>query len=343
MSKRVIDKEKVISLCEKLIVLEKRFINKSEIAKLINVPRTTILSNGIDTDVICNKFGYYRFTLKPKGSHSVKAAYIESIKEGYIKYLKKVNRSAPLYEYLDYLKLTDIEKSKYYRYELDIVSCHEKAGIRFIKNHGLDCEQAREILRNLIVSKNRYITGLELSKELKVSRSLLSINRNKIKLTELNLEYGFVRNLRSFEIKIGELITKYLPNYIIEKEKIFKNLKSPTSKRGTLKIDYYLPEIKLAIEVDGPCHWDKNYLYYSPKVVLRDKAKNKFCKKNNIKLIRINYSEKFSESHFKKILSGIPLKLSVGQPAAEPPKEEGSETIPNGSRVQVNSKHKTSL
>lgn len=49
---------------------------------------------------------------------------------------------------------------------------------------------------------------------------------------------------------------------------------------------------------------------------------------NGIPLIRIRYNAKLKKEDVEELLSGIPLKQSVGQPAAKPDENsEGSETI----------------
>jgi len=63
-----------------------------------------------------------------------------------------------------------------------------------------------------------------------------------------------------------------------------------------LPFDFYLPEYNICIEYDGIQHFepikywdgDKGFLY----IKNNDKIKNKYCKNNNIKLIRIKYNNK---------------------------------------------------
>ena len=65
-----------------------------------------------------------------------------------------------------------------------------------------------------------------------------------------------------------------------------------------LRFDFYLPEYNTWIEYDGKHHYepvnfggisDKRAIEEHDKTKLRDKIKNKYCKDNNINLIRIPY------------------------------------------------------
>jgi len=60
-----------------------------------------------------------------------------------------------------------------------------------------------------------------------------------------------------------------------------------------LPFDFYLPDYNLCIEYDGIFHYedifDKPYDFKTGKK--RDKIKTKYCKDNNINLLRIPYWE----------------------------------------------------
>ena len=66
----------------------------------------------------------------------------------------------------------------------------------------------------------------------------------------------------------------------------------------TLPFDYYLPDYHTCIEVDGEFHFPNSSIYkYNERssyenVKMRDDIKTKYCKDNNIKLIRLPYYEK---------------------------------------------------
>ncbi len=78
-----------------------------------------------------------------------------------------------------------------------------------------------------------------------------------------------------------------------------------------LPFDFYLPEYNICIEYDGEQHYEKCSFQTQQEfenAIKRDKIKDEYCKKNNIKLIRIPY---FEFKNIKKILKKqIPLKFN---------------------------------
>jgi len=68
-----------------------------------------------------------------------------------------------------------------------------------------------------------------------------------------------------------------------------------------LLFDFYLPDFNICIEYDGVHHvkpvfeWngrtisEKKAFLELQNIKVRDSIKNKFCKENNIRLIRVNY------------------------------------------------------
>jgi very-short-patch-repair endonuclease len=90
----------------------------------------------------------------------------------------------------------------------------------------------------------------------------------------------------------GELeIRKWLEskNIIFEKEKTFEDCLNV----GRLRFDFWLPDYKTCIEFDGLQHFKAIKQFGGQedfeKTKQRDLIKNKYCKDNDIKLIRINY------------------------------------------------------
>lgn len=52
--------------------------------------------------------------------------------------------------------------------------------------------------------------------------------------------------------------------------------------------DFYIPELNIAIEMNGEQHYKKNSIYNYNRVSVSDKDKEKYCKNKNIKLYFIN-------------------------------------------------------
>jgi hypothetical protein len=91
-----------------------------------------------------------------------------------------------------------------------------------------------------------------------------------------------------------------------EKEKTFKDCINPNTGYE-LRFDFFLPDYNCCIEYDGEQHYE-TVDYFGGEDALtdtqyRDNIKNNFCKENNIKLIRIPYTE------YNKINNNFILKL----------------------------------
>lgn len=96
-------------------------------------------------------------------------------------------------------------------------------------------------------------------------------------------------NLSEGELKIREWLIENNIEY--ETEKTFYGL----VYKQSLRLDFYLPKLNIAIEFDGAYHFHAyDWVGGEPTLEinkLRDSIKDKFCKDNNIKLIRIPYWE----------------------------------------------------
>lgn len=79
------------------------------------------------------------------------------------------------------------------------------------------------------------------------------------------------------EVHIDTLLTSLGLTY--KSQCMFKSL-------GKLRFDFYIPSLKLAIEFDGKQHHDPRSRFYSKGLVERDRAKDEFCQRKGITLIR---------------------------------------------------------
>jgi Zn finger protein HypA/HybF involved in hydrogenase expression len=99
-------------------------------------------------------------------------------------------------------------------------------------------------------------------------------------------------------------IEKFLIENSIEYEtqKRFNNCKN----KKMLPFDFYIPSINLCIEYDGELHYNSVEFFggneHLKKTLKHDAIKSKFCKENNINLIRISY---FNFQNINKILLNI--------------------------------------
>lgn len=100
-------------------------------------------------------------------------------------------------------------------------------------------------------------------------------------------------NRSNGEIKIENILLKNNIPYQIEQR--FKDCKYKQS----LPFDFYLPNHNMCIEYDGEQHFRANENWGGEKALklqqIKDKIKDKYCKDNNIKLLRIRYDENTEE------------------------------------------------
>ena len=94
------------------------------------------------------------------------------------------------------------------------------------------------------------------------------------------------------EEKIANILKDLQIDFI--QEKTFENCINPTTNRK-LRFDFYLPKENLLIEYDGEQHFHYWGWYTQEdlkETQQRDEVKNQYCLDNNIRLIRIPYTEK---------------------------------------------------
>lgn len=94
---------------------------------------------------------------------------------------------------------------------------------------------------------------------------------------------------------------KYYYNYKLKNVKV-------RGKNKTLIVDFFLPEYKIVLELDGEQHYTQIFNgFYKKHSLSNDFMKNAYCKKNNLLLLRIKYTDfdrieekiiKFFDKHF---------------------------------------------
>lgn len=104
------------------------------------------------------------------------------------------------------------------------------------------------------------------------------------------------------ELKISQLLNNLQVKF--KKEYIFKNLPNR-------RFDFYLPDYNICIEYDGKQHFNYINTWHKTEedfqqAQLRDKEKSDYCKKNQIFLIRIPYTDYnlLDENYLKQLING---------------------------------------
>lgn len=103
---------------------------------------------------------------------------------------------------------------------------------------------------------------------------------------------GMCINRSLQEEKIANILQSLNIEFI--QEKTFEDCINPETQRK-LRFDFYLPKQNILIEYDGEQHFYYNEMFTKEnfiKTQKRDKIKNQYCLNNNIRLIRIPYTEK---------------------------------------------------
>lgn len=108
-----------------------------------------------------------------------------------------------------------------------------------------------------------------------------------------NLMCGYNSSCGCIRSKAETICKLILKNYKIEyvPQKTFEGC----TYKGLLLFDVYIPSLNLCIELDGKQHFEINEFFGGEEGLkerkIRDKIKTKYCKENNIKLLRIPYTK----------------------------------------------------
>ena len=170
-------------------------------------------------------------------------------------------------------------------------------------------------LHSEITHKNTFkdITGQKFGKltaidyEIKNSKAYWKCRcdcGNETIVASSNLINGHTTSCGCIKSK-GELLIRQLLlelNISFKAEYIFKNLPNR-------RFDFYLIDKNICIEYDGKQHFNHNTNWYKTKedyliAQKRDLEKDEYCKKNDIPLIRIPYSDydKLNKEYLKKLI-----------------------------------------
>ena len=115
------------------------------------------------------------------------------------------------------------------------------------------------------------------------------------------------RKRSKYHIKARSLLKEIFNSY-----RILEEVKLPGStelhRKSVLYLDFYIPSIKLAVEVHGQQHYEFCEFFHKNKAdFLKSKAKDEdkiaWCDLNGIQLITLKYSE--SEDEWRKRLKSI--------------------------------------
>lgn len=153
--------------------------------------------------------------------------------------------------------------------------------------------------------KGRYLNKCQCSCN---NKTIMFVNNTDL-LTSRILHCGCESSSSLGEVKIMQVLDKLNIKY--KKEYSFEDCKNDLTDRK-LRFDFYLPDYNICIEFDGKQHFDKNSLFFQQNKLdsfenrkHRDDIKNKYCKNNNIRLIRIPYYDynKLNEEYLLSLIN----------------------------------------
>lgn len=238
---------------------------------------------------------YYRFGIQPLHPESAKyygkMYYLEDCPDKYSRIIKRHNELANKHRDLSDLILR--EHMIYYY------------GRNKVESPDFDWDSAWQHLPYIEFEK----TPDELTKLCNESHSLESqMDKCKIEiykkiLNEAHFELNYLEvnpNLKK-EKQLYQIIREIYPGYMDKVRYQYRD-----EWLGKSSLDIYIPELKLAIEYQGEQHF-KPIDHIGGEYTLeenqrRDKQKAKICRKNNVKLILVNYYEPLTIEHIRKKL-----------------------------------------
>ena len=92
----------------------------------------------------------------------------------------------------------------------------------------------------------------------------------------------------NFQWETGVALQRVFPRFII--------LEEFNIPRSRLHIDFFIPELLIAVEADGAQHEKYSFFFHGSKAnfrrsLARDRKKEQWCKTNNIILVRVKKNE----------------------------------------------------
>ena len=115
------------------------------------------------------------------------------------------------------------------------------------------------------------------------------------------------RKRSKYHVRARNLLKEIYNSY-----RILEEVKLPGStalhRKSVLYLDFYIPSIKLGVEVHGEQHYEHNPFFHRSKAdfikgQVRDDDKINWCELNGIELITLKYSE--SDDEWRQRIKGI--------------------------------------
>lgn len=172
------------------------------------------------------------------------------------------------------------------------------------------------------ISKTLSNTYHALSDEEKEQKKKIAQEQWKNKSAKERMEFhkSAARAIRNAAV-LGSKLEQYLLDVLVKNDYRVEYHKSHTLQNDLLHIDLFLPELNIAIEVDGPVHSRK--IWTDEELAKRqrtDNQKTALILSKDLILIRINQSQNITRK-FKDDVSSLLLE-KIRDIVANPPKRE---------------------
>jgi len=112
------------------------------------------------------------------------------------------------------------------------------------------------------------------------------------------------KRISYYHICAGQIIREIFHGYNILEEVKLPGSTNP-AKKSVLYLDFFIPSVKMGVEVHGEQHYTYIPFFHKSKVGFlrsqaRDEVKVEWCKINKIDLVVLKYND--SEEHWRKTL-----------------------------------------
>jgi very-short-patch-repair endonuclease len=126
-------------------------------------------------------------------------------------------------------------------------------------------------------------------------------------LTKYDIFYDDTRKRSKYHIRARNLLREIFHSY-----RILEEVKLPGStalnRKSVLYLDFYIPSIKMAVEVHGGQHYEYCPFFHKSKADFlkakaRDEDKIEWCELNEIQIVTLKFSE--SDHEWRERIKGI--------------------------------------
>ena len=159
---------------------------------------------------------------------------------------------------------------------------------------GFETTRARleETVRSYIGSRGCYTGVTTVMRDLNISFDAVR-EHYKLDIADINRQLGY-RDTKSswFEQTAYNELMQLFDAERVSREHTFSDCLS--SKNFPLRFDFYIPSIKLLVEIDGTQHVDQTNPYYKTETSRNDSIKDAYASEHGYELIRIPTMPRFT-------------------------------------------------